>query len=166
MGDVLGERAEALAHALTDRLERLEALGAAAGVKADALGRAMTDSHEHRGLAFTGHHRGQVGAPHQINPLGGDGAVMGARAPWPARALMGQQAVLAHQPQDAEPAGAEALKAQPRPQLAVALAMKRAARQKLADRRHQIVIRRGPTWSRPLALSHSGWAAVAIEGRP
>src|SRR5690242_12638569 len=34
MGDVLGEGAEALAHALTDRLECLEAIGAAAGVKA------------------------------------------------------------------------------------------------------------------------------------
>jgi hypothetical protein len=46
MGDVLGEGAEALAHALTDRLECLEAIGAAAGVKADALGRAMSDGHD------------------------------------------------------------------------------------------------------------------------
>jgi len=46
-GDVLGERAEALAHRLSDRLERLEAVGAAAGVNADTLGRAVVDGHEH-----------------------------------------------------------------------------------------------------------------------
>ena len=60
-GDVLAEGAEALAHALTDRLERLEAIGAAAGVKANALGRAMIDRDEHRCLPFAGDHRGQVG---------------------------------------------------------------------------------------------------------
>ena len=37
-GDVLGEHAKALPHRLLDRLERLEAIGAAAGVDADALG--------------------------------------------------------------------------------------------------------------------------------
>ena len=46
MGNVLGEGAKALAHALTDRLECLEAIGAAAGVKANALGRAMIDGHD------------------------------------------------------------------------------------------------------------------------
>src|SRR3954465_3458984 len=137
-----------------------------AGVDADALGRAMINGDEYRRLALAGHDRGQVAAPHHIDPLGGDPAVMGSRAMRAAGTLMGQEAVLAHQPQDAAPAGAEAGEAQPRPQLAVALAMERAARQKLADRRHQIVIRPGPRWSRPLALSHSGWAAVAIEGRP
>ena len=42
-GIAAAEGAEALAHALPDRLERLEAIGAAAGVKANALGRAMID---------------------------------------------------------------------------------------------------------------------------
>lgn len=114
------EGAEALAHALTDRLECLEAIGAAAGVDADALGRAMIDGHEHHGLAFTGHHRGQVGAPHQIDPLGGDRAVMCLRAVRSADALMSQQAVPAHQPQDPAATGADADQAQPRPQLPVA----------------------------------------------
>src|SRR5688500_7958784 len=36
-GDTVGEGAEALAHPPPDRLERLEAIGAAAGMKADAL---------------------------------------------------------------------------------------------------------------------------------
>jgi hypothetical protein len=75
----------------------------------------MIDRDEHRGLALAGHDRRQVGAPHEIDALGGDGAVVGARAPRPARALMRQQAVLAHQPQDAAPAGADAVEAQPRP---------------------------------------------------
>ena len=74
-GDVFGESAQALAHRLPDRLERLEAIRPPAGVDADALGRAlgrlslpswrngpsalpmMIDRNEHRGLAFAGHHR-------------------------------------------------------------------------------------------------------------
>jgi hypothetical protein len=79
---------------------------------------------------------------------------------------MSQQAMLAHEPQDAAPAGAEAGEAQPRPQLAVALAMEGAVRQKLADLHHQVLIRHGPERAGALALNHLGWAAVAIEGRP
>ena len=37
-GHVLAEGAEALAHRLPDRLQGLEAIGAAAGVDADTLG--------------------------------------------------------------------------------------------------------------------------------
>src|SRR4051794_3766947 len=116
-------------------------------------------------LAFASDDAGQVGAPHDVDPLGGDPAVMGSRAMRAAGTLMGQEAMLAHQPQDATPAGADTGEAQPRPQLAVALAMKRAAGQELADRCHQVVIRRGPAWPRPLALRHAGWAAVAIKSR-
>src|SRR3954454_15019710 len=164
-GDPLGERAEALAHRLRDRLERREPVGAAAGVDADALGRAMIDGDEQRPPALARHDRGQIAAPHDVDPLGGDPAVMGSRAMRAAGTLMGQEAVLAHQPQDAAPAGADTGEAQPRPQLAVALAMKRAAGQEQGDRCHQVVIRRGPAWPRPLALSHAGWAAVAIKSR-
>src|SRR5205085_5632668 len=53
--DALGEGAEALAHRLPDRLERLEPVGAAAGVRADALGRAVVDRHEHGRPALAGH---------------------------------------------------------------------------------------------------------------
>jgi hypothetical protein len=97
-----------LAHRLPDRLERLEAVGAAAGVNADALGRAVIHGEEHRGLALAGHDAGQVGAPHDIDPLGGDRAVVGARAVRPAGTPVGQEAVLAHQAQDAAAAGADA----------------------------------------------------------
>ena len=67
-GDILGERAKALAHCLLDRLERLEAVGAPAGMDADALGRAVVDGDEYRGLALAGHHRGQVGPPTSGRP--------------------------------------------------------------------------------------------------
>ena len=56
MSDVLGEGAEALTYGLPDGLERLEAIGTAAGVNADALRRAMIDRDEHRRLALAGHH--------------------------------------------------------------------------------------------------------------
>ena len=74
-GGDLGEATEALADRLPYRLERFKAIGPLAGVNADALGRAVIHGDEHRGLALTGHDAGQVGAPHHIDPLGGDRAV-------------------------------------------------------------------------------------------
>jgi len=149
-GDVPGERAAALAHRLPDRLERLEAIGAATGVGAGAPGRAVVDGHEHRGPALAGHHRGQVGAPHQADPLGGDRAVVGLRAARMAGTLVGEQAVLAREPQDAAPAGAEAGEAQPGPELAVTLAVGRAVRQELSDRRCRALVRYGAARPGPL----------------
>jgi hypothetical protein len=51
------------------------------GVDADAFGRAMIDRDEHSGLAFAGNRRRQVGAPHRVDRVGNDGAVMIARPP-------------------------------------------------------------------------------------
>ena len=48
----------------------------------------MIDRDEHRRLALAGHHRGQVGRPHDIDLLGDDGAVVGFRAVRPAGPLM------------------------------------------------------------------------------
>src|SRR4029079_6077698 len=100
------EGAEVLAHALTNGLERLEAIGASAGVEADALGRTMIDGDYCRAtvsaarvsslqgrLAFASDDAGQVGAPHEIDPLGGDGAVVGPRAMRAAGTLMGHTAM-------------------------------------------------------------------------
>src|SRR4051812_24273160 len=73
-----------------------------------------------------------------------------------------------HQPQHAPTAGADALEAQPGPQLAVALAMERAGGEKLADRLHQVAVRHRP--ERPGApLAHDrcfGSMTVAVDGRP
>jgi hypothetical protein len=88
------------------------------------------------------------------------------RAVRSADALMGQQAMPTHEPQDTAPAGANAGEAQPGPQLAVALAVERAVRHELADRHHQIIIRHGPEGSGPLALDRLGRVAVAIDGSP
>src|SRR3954453_21613106 len=163
--DALGEAAVALADGLLDRLKGLEAIGAAAGVDADALGRAMIDGDEHPGLAFPGHHRGQIAAPHDIHPLGGDRAVVGPRAARPAGRLVRQQAVLAHEPQDAAPAGADAGEAQPRPQLAVALAVEGAGSQELPDFPDQILVQHRA--ERPGSLGGGSVRSVpmAVDGR-
>jgi hypothetical protein len=98
-GDALGEAAEVAAHALADRLQGLEAGGAPRRVDADALGRAVVDGDEHRGLALAGPGGGQVGAPHRVH-------VSGMMVPSCERGPRGEpvregreQAVLAHQPQ-------------------------------------------------------------------
>jgi hypothetical protein len=61
-GDVLGEAAEVVAHALADRFECLEAGRTRCGMNADALGRTVIKGGEHRGLTLAGDGRGQVGA--------------------------------------------------------------------------------------------------------
>jgi hypothetical protein len=83
-GDALGEGAEARAQGLAQRLERLEAGRPACRVDADAFRRAVIDRDEDRGLAFAGQGRRQVGAPHGVDPLGADRAVVGPRAMRPA----------------------------------------------------------------------------------
>src|SRR4051794_37211886 len=104
----------------------------------------MVDSHEHRDLALAGEGRGQVGAPHRVHRLGDDGAVVGARAsggPGPGGC---KQVVLAHEPQDATLGCANARHAQPRPDLAVTLAVKGAGGQDGLDRLDQGRIRHRP----------------------
>ena len=96
----LGEGAEGGAHALAERLERLEARGAARGVDAQAFRRAVIDRHEDRGLALADQGRGQIRAPHRVHPLGADRAVVGPRAVRPADPARGEQVVRPHQPQD------------------------------------------------------------------
>src|SRR5205814_8363508 len=68
--EVPGEAAEMLAHALTDRCERLEASGALCGMDADALGGAMVDGDERRLLALADGRRCQIGAPHRLTVAG------------------------------------------------------------------------------------------------
>src|SRR3954467_6149113 len=165
-GDVLGEGAMASADGLPDRLQGLEPVGAAGGVDADALGRAVVDGDEHRGLTLAGHHRGQVGPPHQVDPLGRDRAVVGLRAARMTGTLVGEQAVLAREPQDAAAAGADAGEAQPRPQLAVALAVGGAGGQELPDLPDQGLVRHRA--ERPGSLGGGLVRSVptAVDGRP
>jgi hypothetical protein len=78
---------------------------------------------------------------------------------------MRQQAVLAREPEDAAAAGADALEAQPRPQLAVALAVEGAVPQQLPDRLDQGLVRHRAERTGPPTLA-VGRAAVAVDGRP
>src|SRR3954447_11074768 len=84
-GDCLGEPTEMLPYALADWLQGLEAGGPCMRVNADAFGGAMIDRDEYRGLALAGDRRRQVGAPHRIERVGDDGAVVAARSPGASR---------------------------------------------------------------------------------
>ena len=97
-GDVPGKGAEALTHRLLDRLQCLEAVAVPGSMDAGAFGRTMVDRDEHRSLPLAGHDRRHVRAPHLVNPLGDDRAIMSLRATRPARTLMRQKTVLSHQP--------------------------------------------------------------------
>src|SRR4051812_10971568 len=165
-GDVPAEGTVAPTDGLLDRLQGLEAVGNPAGMVAQALGRAVVDGDEHRRLTLAGHHRGQVGPPHQVDPLGRDRAVVGLGAMGSAGALVGQQAVLAREPQDAAAAGADAGEAQPGPQLAVALAVEGAVGQELPDLPPQVLVRHRADRSGPPARGVVGSAAVAVDRRP
>src|SRR4051812_49713100 len=118
-GDLLREAAEVPPHPLAERVERLEPVGTVAGVDADAPGRAVVDGDEDRGLTLAGGRGGQVGAPHHVDRLGDDRAVVAARRAGPRR---GEQVGLPHQPRHAPPRGAGTAVAQAGPDLAVALA--------------------------------------------
>src|SRR3954452_22320939 len=118
-GDVPAEGTVAPTDGLPDRLEGLEAVRAPAGVDAQALGRAVVDGDEHRRLALAGRHRGHVGPPHGVDPVGRDRAVVGLGAMRPAGTLVRRQAVLAAEPPAAASATPQAGEAQPGPELAV-----------------------------------------------
>src|SRR3954466_1246987 len=133
-GDLLREAAEVPPHPLAERLERLEPVGTVAGVDADALGRAVVGGDEDRGLTLAGDRGGQVGAPHHVDRLGDDRAVVGARAARRAGPRRGEQVGLPHQPQHAPPRGAGTAVAQAGPDLAVALAVEGARGQHRPDR--------------------------------
>ena len=149
--DPLGERAEAGAHALAKRLERLEAGRAAGGVDAQAFGRGVIHRDEDRRLAFAGQGRSQVRGPHLVDPLGADRAVVGLRAMRSPDPAWRQQVVRPHQPQDAALGRPDAGEAQPRPDLAVALTVEETCGQQLADRFEQRRVRHRPERPRSTA---------------
>src|SRR5207248_7406085 len=80
-GDRLAEPAEALPHALPDRLQGLEAGSLRMRVDPDTFSGAMIDRDKHRGLAFAGDCRRQVGAPHHVDRIGDEWCRHGCAAP-------------------------------------------------------------------------------------
>ena len=102
----------------------------------------MIDREEHRRLALAGDGGRQVGAPDRVHHLRDDGAIMAARAAGRSDARRREQVVLTHEPQYPAFGGSHPRDAQPRPDLAVSLAVERACREDGVDRLEQRRIRR------------------------
>src|SRR3954454_3895061 len=83
-----------------------------------------------------------------------------------AHPLVRQEAVLAREPEDAAAAGADAREAQPRPQLAVALAVKGAGGQELPDLLDQAIVRHRAERPGPLGGGFARSVPMAVDGRP
>ena len=175
-GGSLRVGAEHGAHALAQRLQRLEAGAAAGGVNANALGGEVVHGEEDRGLPLAGETARGVGAPHHVGRVRDDGAVVRRGAVGLPGAGGGEQPRLAHQAQHPPPAGAHrahqvrriarrragrAGGAQPRPDLAMALADERRLRQHLPDALRQLRV--GPRRFRPPLLGRR-WPRAAGAG--
>src|SRR4051794_2950199 len=83
-----------------------------------------------------------------------------------AHPLVRQEAVLAREPEDAAAAGTDAREAQPRPQLAVALAVKGAGGQELPDLLDQAIVRHRAERPGPLVGGFARSVPMAVDGRP
>src|SRR5665811_2080293 len=119
---VRGHAADVREQPLRDGLQRREAVAAFADVAADDLAAIVVDGREDPAHALLGgEHARAVGAPDEVGGVGGDAALV-ADALTLTHAAWGEQAVLAHEAQDAPPRGAHAADAQARPDLAVTLA--------------------------------------------
>ena len=127
---------------------------------------AVIDRDEDRGLALAGQGRGQIGAPHLVDPLGSDRAVVGLRAMRPADPAWRLQTMLARQAQDAALGGADAGEAQPCPDLPVALTVERALGQQLADRLDQRLVGHRPERARPAPRAWFVASAMTIQRGP
>jgi hypothetical protein len=137
-GGVAAEMAELLAHGHAHGLQRLAARAALADVPAERLRVPVFHRGEEPDLAVA--HRGDLRAvdgPYHVRRVGDDLPVMVVGGAW-AGAVWRQEGVLAHQPQhplarDAQPVP----DAQPRPDLAMALARPGRAGEVGPDRRQQ-----------------------------
>ena len=108
---------------LAQALDCLESRAAPRGAHSEALARAVVDDHEDRGVSLVGEASGRVDGPHLVGRLCRDRAVVGVGPAHAGRAVAGEDAVLAHDPEDPAHRGADAvLLAEPRPDLAVAFA--------------------------------------------
>src|SRR5512133_2610328 len=163
-GHILADGAEVPAHALADRLQGLEAVGALVGVDADTFTVAVIDGDEDvRPALGQGDALGHIGAPQDVHGLGGDGAVVRLVRSL-ADPVRCQQVVLPHQPPHSSGRAADAGKAQTGPDLAVALAGETALGDRLLD-----VLQQGRVVARSHgagpAFGHNRCLPVAIHGR-
>src|SRR5512134_3844215 len=107
---------------------------------------------------------GHVGPPQDVHGVGGDGAVVRLLRPL-ADPVRRQQPILPHQPPDASGGAADPGKAQPRPDLAVALAGEPALGDHLLDVLDQRRVVAGADRA-GAASGDRGCLAMAIEARP
>jgi hypothetical protein len=139
--DPLAEAAEVLADALADRLQRLEPVARLRGVDADAFRRTVIDGDEDVDLALPSRHgRRHVAAPKLVGPIGDDRPIVRLRAMGMPDSVRCLEAVLAHQPPDPLLRDPDALIAEPRPDLAIALAMERRLGQDAANVADQLLV--------------------------
>src|SRR5215208_4925051 len=120
---------------LADRLQGLEAGSLRMRVDPDTFGGAMIDRDEHRRLALAGDCRRQIGAPHRVDRVGDDGAVVVARTARRANPGRRQQVVLSHQPEHPSHRRAGPGITQSRPDFAMPLTMERTGGEYILDGR-------------------------------
>src|SRR5439155_20285922 len=129
----LGETTHALT-ALPTRLQGLETGSLPVRVDPDTFGGAMINRDEHRRLALAGDRRRQIGAPHRVDRVGDDGAVVVAGTARRANPCRCQQVVLSHQPEHPSHRRAGPGITQSRPDLAMPLAVERTGGEYILDR--------------------------------
>jgi hypothetical protein len=136
---------------LADRFQGFEPGRDGRGMDTDTFQGTMIDSKEDVGLSFCqGHRRGQICAPHVVNTVRYDGAIMMAWARVPAPTMRRQESVLPQQPQDPPFRGANASITQSCPNLTITLSRERRVSQHDPDVLHQHPIRIGSKGTRAL----------------
>ncbi len=136
---ILSDGPEAFAHPLADRSKGLEASTSNGGMNADAARRAMVNRDEDGNLATCARNGPRhIRAPHLIDVVRDDRAVMGTGAMGGPMAWLRTKPVLPHEPEHPRLRGSNALAAQTCPDLAVALAMEPAVSDHLFDPLDQI----------------------------
>lgn len=109
MGGLGGEGAETLPHSLFEGFQSLEAAAACGDMNAHAFQGTMIHGKEDSRLAFGGGEScGHIRAPHVVNLVRGDAAIMDSGAGGGSLAVGGQEQVLPHQTQDPSFGGPEA----------------------------------------------------------
>ena len=128
-------------HSLAEALDRLESRASQRGADAEAFARALIDDHEDSGVSLLGQASGGIDGPHLVGLRGRDRAVVRLGPAHAGRTVLGEDAVLAHDPEHAAHRGADAvLVAQPQPDLAVAFADKEVRGEDRADLGDKLVV--------------------------
>ena len=137
---------------LADRFQSFEPGGDGGGMDTDAFQGTMIDSKKDIGFTFCqGHSAGQICAPHVVDALCNDGAIMVAWARGSAPTMRCQESIFPHQPQYSSFRGTNTGITQSCPNLAIALTREGRVNQYGSNVLHQHLIRAGSGRSRTLA---------------